>query len=835
MRRKTRTKIQKYLKISAIIIGIILLTIGIILLIIKLKQTTKVSYEDGIVGKNYFVEISINLNNKKVKRDDHDTTLVEEFGITKEQEELIFSSEEDRKNIFSNSCFDITINNGILKITNQYQTKCFMVKAKEIKEKVEGEEIQKIADNLFLLSFYSEKLTKAMYNYYKNQAYIENVYLDEVYIDNPINDISQTMYGETPVDLKGNHYLGTIKHGLDNYKNIINENGNPYEITIATIGYGVDYQNEYIKERIGNNYYNFILNNKDISETIPQGSRIAEVLIDTTTNNVKIMPLVTVTSEGYVSISSILKAFIYSIENADVICYELVNKKSDTIDIILQEAFNNNKPVCAVSLSEQESYLANNEKTIAVSSLDRNDNLEDFSAIGKYIDFAVSSTDVEEIFKSNSTVSRWSGPEYSNASITAMIALAKTYHKDATILEIYNFLRDFCVDLGEKGKDENFGYGAPVFSNLKISDLDKKNPEIKETIFDNEKWEVIKQIRILATDNIRIYKWAITQDEQQPKEEEWNVLETLTPNLDVTYEITENGKYYIWIQDSAGNNIKKEIQLDKIDNKPPQIAYTINKDTVASGYVTIKVTAEDTESGLNDNTFSWDNMAWSQENSTRIVKQNGRYKVYARDKLDNISELEIIVDAFPQEGKSEIGDGNIITSIFVSADWNENTNNNVQIKLNKDINIIGWQITTSIYQPNEFVKVDNNNNNNSNTTNNTNNGINQNMTTRSMDNINSINTNTNKAIPNISIPQNIVWNQSENTNSQNNNSINQNNSNINQNNNNVVQNNSNQAYQRNEPIVIKASLDINKTYYLWIKDSQQNVRYQTFKIMKAEI
>ena len=150
------------------------------------------------------------MRNKKVKRDEIDTSLIEEFGVTKEQEELAFSSDEELKKIFSNSVFEINQENQVFKLKNQYQTKCFMVKSPEVVEKAEGEEIFKLTDNLYLLSFYSEKLTKAMYEYYQNKPYIEKVYLDEVFINEPINDISQTMYGENPTDLRGHHFLGPM-------------------------------------------------------------------------------------------------------------------------------------------------------------------------------------------------------------------------------------------------------------------------------------------------------------------------------------------------------------------------------------------------------------------------------------------------------------------------------------------------------------------------------------------------------------------------------------------------------------------------------------------------
>lgn len=805
MRRKTRTKVKKGLIISGIIVGIILIIIGIILLI-KLNQKPEISYDDVLVGKNYFKQITINLNNKEVKRDDIESSLKEEFDISEEQENLAFSSEEEMKNFLSNSVFDISIDKQIFTIKNPFQTKNIIVKADDIHEKVEGEEIVKVADKLYILSFYSEKLTKAMYNYYKDKNYIDKIFYDDVFIDEPINDISQTMYGETEVNLNNYHSLGATVMGLDNYHKIINENGNPSDVVIATIGYGIDYQNEFFNERIDDKFYNFILNNKDISETIPQGSRIAEVLVDSTTKNVKIMPLVTVTEEGYTSTSSIIKALSYATNNSDVICYEQINLQNEAIDIALENCFKENTPVCSVSANNKENYPANHGMTIATSSIDRDINIAEYSGRGEYIDFTAPSTDIEEIFNKGSSVSRWSGPEYSNAQIVASIALIKTYIKDATILDIYNFLRNFSVDIGEAGKDELYGYGCPSFKNITISDIDKKTPEFKEITYENDNWEVLKQVKIIASDNIRINAWAITKNENGPQEEEWKILEAVTPDLDVTTEITENGKYYIWIRDIAGNTVSRDIQIDKVDNTPPQIAYTINKDTLSSGYVTINVTAEDNQSGLYDSPFSWDQRTWSQENSTRTVKENGRYKVYAEDNLGNVGELEILVDCFPQEGRYELEDGNIITSMHVSADWTGNTNNNVEITLNKDLDIVAWQITNFAYAPNEFIAVEPEyvEDNNQNTDNNN--------------------------MREISLPNNVVLNNTENALSENLTNTTENS---------VTTPSEEERRQirvpRTEPIILKTSLDINTTYYFWIKDSNGNISHQILRIFKAEI
>ena len=806
MKRKTRTKVKKGLIIAGIVIGIAIIIS--IIIAIRLYEKKEISYDDGITSKNYFTQITIDLGEKEVKRDNIETTLKEEFNISDEQESLAFSSPEEMRKLLSNSVFDISEEGQIFTIKDLYQTKSIIVKATDIKEKVDKEEITQIADNLYVLSFYSEKLTKAMYNYYKDKDYIEKIFYDDVTINTQINDISQTMYGETEVELNAHQSLGVTTMGIDNYQKIINDNGNPKDIVIATIGYGMNYNHEYFHERIDEKYYNFMLDNQEVSETIEQGSRIAEVLKDSTTNNVKILPLVTVTEEGYTSVSSILKALKYAMENSDVICYEMINKKNEAIDIALEQCFKENKPVCSVSSNsdyetkEEEAenkeeteidYPANHGMTIAVSSLDRDFNVADYSGKGEYIDFSAPSTDIEEIFSSSANISRWSGAQYSNAQIASAIALIKTYNKDATILEIYNFLRNWSEDLGDVGKDELYGYGCPKFQNLTIADIDKQAPEIQEVTYENENWEVVKQVKIVANDNIKMDAWAITKNENGPENKEWQTLQEVTPNLDVTSTITENGKYYIWIRDSAGNTASHEIQIDKVDNTPPEIAYTINKDTLSAGYVTINVTAEDNQSGLYDSPFSWDKVTWSQENSTRKIKENGRYKVYAEDKLGNVGEKEIIVDCFPQVGTYELYEGNIIMQINVSADWTGNTNNNVEIKLNQGLDITGWQITTTPDTPNDFVAVEG--------ANNTNNNQNTNTT------------------PESNMPNNVVVDSSvQNSNEQ------------------GEQNNNEQPVTvRTEPIVLNTSLDIDKTYYFWIKDSYGNTSYQTFVIHKAVI
>ena len=710
-----RAKLNKIL----IIVAVILIVISVILIVAygalrRKKDQEMYNYNDTVIGKNYFSEITIDTETKKVKRDEKDTTLQAEFGMNDAYADALLASTGDLINYFENSTIEVEMQNKIIHLKNPYQTKTLIVEADEIEDNFDALIEEEIQDGIYLLKYDTQKRTRAAYQYLKQQN-IKKVEIDEVLIINTINDESQTVYGETKdKDKNESKDYGTIAMGLNNYKKIIKDNGNSVPIVIATIGYGANIQNDYFKNKINQEYYNFIAdeqNVKDIHETIAQGSRILEVIQESTSDNIKILPLVVINDEYYTTTLTIIKAILYAIDKADVICYEFVHKQDYMIEKVLQKAFKENVPVCCVtkkSAENEDVFPANNSTTIAVSSIDKDLKTTSYSGNGDYIDFVASSTDVAEIFNSSSTVSKWSGAGYSNAHIASLIALIKSYNKETTILEIYNTIRNYCRDLGEQGRDSIYGYGFPDFTGIKISDIDKTLPEIKELIIDNEKWEKSKGVNVKASDNIRIFGWNITKSKDVPKE--WKKLEVVTNNLDVKDEIKENGTYFIWVTDSAGNVAYLTKDVTKIDKNPPTIQYTIDDSKQETEkYVTIKVTCTDNESGLHQMPYSWDKKSWGVDSNNLNVTKNGTYTFYVRDALENISEKKITIKNFPQEGTAELDEGNVIKEIRVSANWEGNKNNEVVIILQDNMDIETWKITESDIVPQEFVDQDDGN------------------------------------------------------------------------------------------------------------------------------
>ena len=717
MQPNKRAKLNKILIIITIILVVITIICAISYIIIKNKKTEE-SYEDRVIAKNYFMEMTIDLHKKEAKRDGNQINLKDEFDITEEQQNLILSSETELLNFFADSTFEVNIKEGVAYITNKYQTKKLLVEiSEESTPNFHAENVDEVQKGIYILSYDTQKKARAAYENLSTSNNIKNIDIDTVSKITSVNDVSQTVYGSNESN-ENNQYksLGVTKMGLDNYQKIIEENGNPSDVIISTIGYGACIDNDYFVGKIDENYYNFIEDSKNVKETVPQGSRILEVIKESTTHNVKILPLVVVNNENYTTTSAIVKAIQYAITNSDVICYELANNENTIIDLMLKKAFTENKPVCCATISNKDlngDYPANNSTTIAISSIDKSENFADYSGKGSYVDFSAYSTDVEEIFNKTSTISKWSGAQYSNAHIASAIALIKTYHKQYTILEIYNELRNWCNDLGDEGKDELYGYGVPDFSKIQISDIDNDMPEIQEIVYENNTWEKSKNIQIKANDNIRIFGWTVTNSDKEPGK--WNHVETLTPTLDVSSTIEKNGTYYIWVTDSAGNVVNKTIEVNKIDNIPPSIDYTIDDSKLESDkYLTIKINAKDDESGLNQSPYSFDGTIWGTTKELKVT-ENGTYKIYVKDNLDNIAQKEIKINKFNQEGSATIGTGSIIKNIEVPADWSGNINNSVKIIFNDNLKIRNYKITETGELPTEFIEYEDETQKNQNT------------------------------------------------------------------------------------------------------------------------
>ena len=148
----TRKKLNKILSITAITLAVTAVIVTIIYILTKNKKQ-EIVYEDRIINNKYFIDISINLEKRTVSRDNNKTTLKDEFNISEDTENEILQSEENIRNFFQNTVYEIQNIEGTIHIKNEYQTKKLIIETSELKQDFDADKAIEIQENLYILNF----------------------------------------------------------------------------------------------------------------------------------------------------------------------------------------------------------------------------------------------------------------------------------------------------------------------------------------------------------------------------------------------------------------------------------------------------------------------------------------------------------------------------------------------------------------------------------------------------------------------------------------------------------------------------------------------------------
>ena len=144
------------------------------------------------------------------------------------------------------------------------------------------------------------------------------------------------------------------------------------------------------------------------------------------------------------------------------------NDQITQMDEAFARAFKANTTVCAASGNEytdtSKSYPASSPWTIAVGSFepDAKGNLirSDFANNGELLDFVAPGRNIYSAWingeESTNTIS---GTSMATPHMAAAAAYVKMKHPDYSQRDVYAAFKDNAVDLGEPGKDTEFGYG----------------------------------------------------------------------------------------------------------------------------------------------------------------------------------------------------------------------------------------------------------------------------------------------------------------------------------------------------------------------------------------
>ena len=150
-----------------------------------------------------------------------------------------------------------------------------------------------------------------------------------------------------------------------------------------------------------------------------------------------------------------------------------------------------------------------------------------------------------------------------------------------------------------KDKVGNINYKTIV-----VDKIDKISPTITLSNTLTE-WGIKDTIQIHLTDDIiGLSGYQIMNSEKEPTDY-ISLDNSLEENL--TYDVTENGTYYVYAKDAYNHVSHKEITIDKIDNELPSQSFDIESSILGENNwyqsLSIKVTVSDNQSGISSSKY----------------------------------------------------------------------------------------------------------------------------------------------------------------------------------------------------------------------------------------
>ena len=358
---------------------------------------------------------------------------------------------------------------GQYEITAPFQTKRLIVEASGLQEDYGAEDIYYNTElGETILQFETEEETKQAFEELCEIYGEENCYSDEIYyVDDILTD-------DASLASSGSYSWGTAYMGMNTLK--AQAEGKYGAVTVAILDTGIDESNFMFQSRnISSQSYNFIDGNKNITDNHGHGTHVAGIIADATPSNVRFLILKISNTSGYSSLLTIKTALQYALnQNVSVVNMSLgfvsVNAMSVTyLDSLINRAYRNGIAICTAAGNSGVDvgfcYPACNSQTIAISAFGPDERAASYSNFGGLIDFSAPGSEVVSA-AAGGTLVGMSGTSMSAPHITAAVAYLKMLQSNLSVQGVYNELRARCKDLGAAGKDDNFGWGCPIMTNL---------------------------------------------------------------------------------------------------------------------------------------------------------------------------------------------------------------------------------------------------------------------------------------------------------------------------------------------------------------------------------
>lgn len=321
------------------------------------------------------------------------------------------------------------------------------------------------------------------------------------------------------------------------------------EVIVAVIDTGVMLQHPYLKSRLYSSGYDLSGDGNANADYVSyynsasaHATRVCGIIADNTADNVKILPYKVV---KYGESTCYPSAVVSAINDA-------VSRGADVINICIsgttgsssyKKAIANatSQGVCVCVSSGNQSmdisniFPASTPDAITVSAVDSQKVFADYSNFGEEVDFVAPGTDINSCSmdeNGSANYSTASGTSFSTPYVTAAFANVKSIDVTFTKAEAYDIISTFCEDLGDEGRDINYGNGLINLGNMVYTDNNSYAYKIPKGTLD-------------------IYKSADYTADTQP----WAQFATKLSSVNIAPEVDKIGNYAFYNMSSANFNM----------------------------------------------------------------------------------------------------------------------------------------------------------------------------------------------------------------------------------------------------------------------------------------
>lgn len=332
------------------------------------------------------------------------------------------------------------------------------------------------------------------------------------------NSLSYVQWAETDGIMEGQSLsYGNDMMGSDEAKSyVVNNNVSLSEVKVALIDTGVYLSGNTYKEyshRIIDSGYNFSDSGSENTANAdnPHGPKIASILLDNTSDNVKVIAYKAANKNNQGTNSALALAVDQAVKDkVSIISLSLSGTTpSSLLEESIKNAVNNNiVVVCAAGNSSDDVskyYPANMDEVFTVGAIDKNGNRAFFSNFGEEIDFVAPGHYIETKATNNTT--KEMGTSFSVPFVDAATAMVLSVYPDFTPNEVKQKLIDSCVSMNDLAYHdgfhpiEEFDYSYTGAQNNYKTYFAIGDPETKEECYGYGMPQILKAMNITEQNN----------------------------------------------------------------------------------------------------------------------------------------------------------------------------------------------------------------------------------------------------------------------------------------------------------------------------------------------